>query len=69
MGESVAQSVQLLAKVLGLSLGLSLLIKYVGPFIPIPATSGVALALVLLPCIMMMGLLGWRALHGNQSNY
>ena len=66
----MTESVGLLAKVVLLSLGISLAIKYVGPFIPIPATSGVALTLVLLPCIIMMGLLGWRALqtNGNHSN-
>ena len=61
----MTEAIGLLAKVLLLSLGISLVIKYIGPFVPIPATSGVALTLVLLPCIIMMGLLGWRALHGN----
>lgn len=66
----MAESIGLLAKVLLLSLGISLLIKYVGPLTTIPATSGVAITLVLLPCIIMMGLLGWRALqtNGNDSN-
>lgn len=67
----MTESIGLLAKVLLLSLGISLVIKYVGPLVSIPATPGVALTLVLVPCIIMMGLLGWRALqtNGNQANH
>lgn len=66
----MTESIGLLAKILLLSLGISLVIKYVGPLVPIPATSSVALILILGPCIIMVGFLGWRALqtNGNHSN-
>lgn len=39
---------------------ISLGIKYLGPQLAVPATSGVAIAIVLIPPIVMALLLGWR---------
>lgn len=47
-------------KVLGLSLGLSWLIKYGGPYLPVTGTDAIALVAVLLPSILMAIALGWR---------
>lgn len=46
-----------LLKLLGLSLLLSVGIKYGGPFLPIPATSGVALGVVLGVPLLFLGFL------------
>ncbi|MEB3231963.1 MAG: hypothetical protein VKJ64_13210 [Leptolyngbyaceae bacterium] len=62
------QSIGLMGKVMGLSLAISLAIKYLAPFLPIPATDGTALTLVLLPTIVMAGLLGWRWRLANRTN-
>lgn len=61
-------SVWLMLKVVGLSAVLSYLIKYVVPYLGIPATSAVALFIILLPCLIMLGLLGWRSLQTNGYN-
>lgn len=39
---------------------ISAAIKYLGPLLAVPATSGVAIAIVLIPPIVVAGLLGWR---------
>ncbi|NEQ96114.1 MAG: hypothetical protein F6K30_05220 [Cyanothece sp. SIO2G6] len=62
------QSIGLIGKVMVLSLLISLAIKYLVPFLAIPATDTVALIIVLLPCIIMMGLLGWRTVQANGHN-
>lgn len=50
-----------LLKVFGVSLGLSLLIKYGGPFLALPPRDGIALAIVLsLPLAMAVFLLWQR---------
>ncbi|MEQ8539936.1 MAG: hypothetical protein RIB93_21115 [Coleofasciculus sp. D1-CHI-01] len=50
-----------IVKVLILSLGISLLIKYASPSLPpIPATSGNALIAVLTPAIILAIALLWR---------
>ena len=50
-------------KVLILSGGLSLLIKYGGPYLSIPSTAINALIAVLIPPIVVGILLGWRLLQ------
>ncbi|KOP27187.1 hypothetical protein AMR41_07545 [Hapalosiphon sp. MRB220] len=50
----------LVLKVFLLSAVISLLIKYVGPFLFIPATSINALIIVLLPTVIMAIALLWR---------
>ena len=49
----------ILKVVLGSAL-ISLAIKYLGPQLAVPATSAVAIAIVLAPPIIMAALLGWR---------
>lgn len=49
-----------LLKVLAISAGIAVLIKYYGPSLAIPATSSVALAIVLLPTVLMAIALTWR---------
>ncbi|WP_110984443.1 hypothetical protein [Acaryochloris thomasi] len=53
-----------LVKILVLSAVISVAIRYLGPLLPLPATSSVALALVLSPTVIMSVALAWRA---NQS--
>ncbi|MGK7887806.1 MAG: hypothetical protein AB4042_00630 [Leptolyngbyaceae cyanobacterium] len=62
------QSVGLIGKVMGLSLLISLAIKYLLPFLTIPATDAVALGIVLLPSLIMLVLLGWRSRLTNRTN-
>ncbi|TVU53832.1 MAG: hypothetical protein EA414_10125 [Arthrospira sp. PLM2.Bin9] len=50
----------LVAKILILSLGLSLLIKYGGPNFAIPETNAIALFAVLFPSSLLAVLLSWR---------
>ncbi len=50
-------------KVLILSAGLSLLIKYGGPYLSIPSTAINALIAVLIPPIVVGILLGWQLLQ------
>ena len=47
-------------KILLLSTGLSILIKYGGPLIPIRPTTSLALMIVLLPSLIMGLVLGWQ---------
>jgi membrane protein YdbS with pleckstrin-like domain len=47
-------------KLLVISAIIAAAIKYVVPFVPIPATATVALVLVLSPTIFMAGALAWR---------
>jgi hypothetical protein len=54
-------------KVFLLSAVISLLIKYVGPFLFIPATSVNALMIVLLPTVIMAIALLWRLQAHKQS--
>nr|WP_081606233.1 hypothetical protein [Richelia intracellularis] len=49
-----------LFKVLILSVGFSLIIKYLCPFLSIPATSSNALIMVLSPTIVLGTVLIWR---------
>ncbi|MFB2772900.1 hypothetical protein ACE1AT_27055 [Pelatocladus sp. BLCC-F211] len=56
-----------LLKVFLLSAVISLLIKYAGPFLFIPATSINALIIVLLPTVMMAIALLWRFQTHKQS--
>lgn len=51
---------QLLLKILVLSGGISLLIKYAVPYLNLPATTGVALAFVLIPPVLLGIALVWR---------
>lgn len=50
-----------LIKVLLLSIAISLAIKYLGPMLELPTSSAIALAMVLIPPLMMGGLLLWRS--------
>ena len=52
-----------IVKVLILSAGLSLLIKYGGPYLSISSTATNALIAVLIPPIILGILLGWRFLQ------
>ncbi len=49
----------LLSKLVGASVAIALVIKYVGPKLPIPATATTAWVGVLLPTVVMAVLLGW----------
>ncbi len=57
----------LVLKVFLLSAVISLLIKYAGPFLFIPATSINALIIVLLPTVIMAIALLWRFQAQKQS--
>ncbi len=60
--------VNFIFKVLILSAGISLLIKYGGPSLPIAATSVNALIAVLMPSVILAIALWWRAGKYRQSN-
>jgi chromate transport protein ChrA len=49
----------LLGKLVGASVAIALVIKYVGPDLAIPATATNAWVGVLLPTVVMMVLLAW----------
>lgn len=51
-----------LLKVLGSSVAIAGVFKTVAPRLPIPATDGVGLAIVLTPAIVLGGFLTWRLL-------
>lgn len=51
-----------ITKVILLSAVGAVLIKFVGPLLPIAGTSAVALSVVLFPSIILAGILGWRAI-------
>jgi|GEM_PF-3257460 len=57
-----------LAKVLGLSAAIAIAFKTVAPQLPIPATSGVSLAIVLTPSIILGTMLLWRLWTTNNAN-
>jgi hypothetical protein len=43
-----------------LSTGLAVGIRTLGPLLPLPATTPVVLALILLPTVLMSGVFAWR---------
>lgn len=57
-----------LLKVLLLSLGLSVLIKFIGPLLSIPASSAIALVAVCLPSVILAMLFSWRARQYPQQS-
>lgn len=57
-----------IVKVLVLSAGVSVAIKYLAPFLAIPATDTNALIGVLLPTIVMGLILGWRSTFKPQDD-
>lgn len=52
--------VKFLLKVMVASALISLGIKYIGPLLPIPPVSAIALMVVLLPPLFLGGILTWR---------
>lgn len=60
--------VNFIFKVLIFSAGISLLIKYGGPSLPIAATSVNALMAVLMPSVILAIALWWRAGKYRQPN-
>lgn len=58
---SMNNKITFLLKVLLFSLGLSILIKVVGPLLSIPASSAIALVAVCLPSMILGILFTWRA--------
>lgn len=64
---SMKDQLSFVLKVFLLSVVISLLIKYVGSFIFIPATSVNALIIVLFPTVIMAIALAWRFQAHKQS--
>jgi hypothetical protein len=56
----MANQGSLLLKILALSAAISAFIKYVVPYFNLPATTAVALILVLVPPILLGLMLAWR---------
>jgi hypothetical protein len=50
-----------IVKVFGLSALISVAIKYGAPYLAVPETNATAIAVVLLPSILMAIALGWRS--------
>jgi len=57
----MTSKVNFVLKIVVLSAVLAAAIKYLGPYLAIPATSAIALTLVLLPTLLMAVALAWRA--------
>ncbi|RZM82252.1 hypothetical protein [Leptolyngbya iicbica] len=56
------------AKVLGVSLALAIAFKTIAPRLPIPATSAVSLAIVLLPSAIVGAILTWQLWKMNDAD-
>ncbi|MEM8674558.1 MAG: hypothetical protein AAGF83_11885 [Cyanobacteria bacterium P01_G01_bin.67] len=54
------QTISFVLKILLLSTGLSLLIKYGGRYLPLSPTTNTALLIVLMPSLIIGLILGWR---------
>ncbi|MEO1466524.1 MAG: hypothetical protein AAFR89_09940 [Cyanobacteria bacterium J06633_1] len=52
--------IKFIVKILLLSTGLSLLIKYGGKYLPLQPTNVTALAIVLMPSLIIGFVLGWQ---------
>ncbi|WP_227350878.1 hypothetical protein [Planktothrix agardhii] len=64
---SMDNKITFLLKVLLLSLGLSVLIKFVGPLLAIPTSSTIALIAVCLPSVILALLFSWRLRQHSQQ--
>ncbi|BBD56377.1 hypothetical protein NO976_02445 [Planktothrix agardhii] len=64
---SMDNKITFLLKVLLLSLGLSVLIKFVGPLLTIPTSSTIALIAVCLPSVILALLFSWRLRQHSQQ--
>jgi hypothetical protein len=64
----VNSQITFIFKVLILSAGISALIKYAGPSLPVAATSVNALAIALFPAIVMAIVLVWRTRTSQPGN-
>lgn len=56
----MAELLGFILKVLALSVFISIVIRYGGPVLTIPATPFIVLAMVCLPTLLMAIVLGWR---------
>ncbi|NJL22393.1 MAG: hypothetical protein HC895_18790 [Leptolyngbyaceae cyanobacterium SM1_3_5] len=56
-------TVKFIVEIIALSLLIAVLIKTIGPSLPIPATDVSAIAIVLTPTVAMGSLLLWRAVR------
>lgn len=61
------KQIGLIAKVMLASGAISFGIKYALPYVPIPATDPNALAIVLLPTMMTMAVLGYRVVRSENK--
>jgi hypothetical protein len=64
----MASPISFVLKVLLLSTVISILIKYGGGSLNLPATSGTAIGLVLSPTIVMAIALSWRAYNDSRRS-
>jgi len=64
----MASPISFILKVLLFSTVISILIKYGGASLNLPATSGTAIGLVLLPTIVMAIALSWRAYNDSRRS-
>jgi hypothetical protein len=55
-------------KVLGVSAAIAIAFKTIAPRLPIPATSAVSLAIVLLPSAMVGAILTWQLWKMNNAD-
>jgi len=58
--DTVMENVGLILKVVGVSAGVAIAIRYLAPLVTWPSSAPVVLALVLLPTVVMGVLLTWR---------
>ena len=57
-----------IAKVFGVSAAIAIAFKTVAPLLPIPATSAVSLAIVLLPSLIVGAILTWQLWKMNDAD-
>jgi hypothetical protein len=55
----------LILKIGGLSLGISLGIKYLLPLVPIPQSGAIALGMVLCPTLILVMIFAWQSCKRN----
>jgi hypothetical protein len=57
----MGQRIEFLAKIIGISTGVAIAIKYGAPYLHISPSTTSALTIVLLPNVVLAMLLGWQA--------
>ncbi|MGF1460646.1 MAG: hypothetical protein ACFBSG_16675 [Leptolyngbyaceae cyanobacterium] len=68
MGEILRDQIGFVAKVLGLAAIISVLLKTVGPRLPLPPTAAVSLVIISLPSLVVGAILLWQLWTANDRS-